>query len=69
LVAAAGLDHPSEFASTHFSRRISPQEVKSFEELYRTLNPGELLAGTSDKRFAAPWKMADAGQFRVAAAA
>jgi hypothetical protein len=43
--------------------------VKSFAELYRTLKPGELLAGTSDKRFAAPWAMANSGQFRVAAAA
>jgi glutamate synthase domain-containing protein 2 len=69
LVAAAGLGHPSEFAPAHFSRRISPHEVKSFEELYRTLDPGELLAGTGDKRFAAPWAMANPGQFRVAAAA
>jgi glutamate synthase domain-containing protein 2 len=69
LVAAAGLDHPGEFAPAHFSRRISPHEVKSFEELYRTLDPGELLAGTGDKRFAAPWAMASPGHFRVVAAA
>jgi hypothetical protein len=69
LVAAAGLNHSSEFAPAHFSRRISPHEVKSYEELYRTLSPGELLAGTSDKRFAAPWKIANADQFRAAAAA
>jgi glutamate synthase domain-containing protein 2 len=69
LVAAAGLDHPSEFAPAHFSRRISQHEVKGFDELYRALKPGELLGVTSDKRFAAPWSMADAGQFRVAAAA
>jgi hypothetical protein len=69
LVAAAGLDHPSEFAPAHFSRRISPHEVKSFDELYRALLPGELLGATTDKRFATPWAMADAGQFRVAAAA
>ena len=69
LVAAAGLDHPSEFVPAHFSRRISPHEVKSFDELYRALQPGELLGATVDKRFARPWAMADAGQFRVAAAA
>ena len=69
LVGAAGLDHASEFAPEHFSRRISAHEVQSFAELYRTLKPGELLAGTSDKRFAAPWAMANSGQFRVAAAA
>ena len=69
LVGAAGLDHASEFAPEHFSRRISAHEVQSFAELYRTLKPGELLAGTSDKRFAAPWAMANSGQFRVAVAA
>ena len=69
LVAAAGLDHPGEFAPAHFSRQISPHEVKSFDELYRALKPGELLGVTSDERFAAPWSMADADQFRVAAAA
>jgi glutamate synthase domain-containing protein 2 len=69
LVAAAGLDHPRELAPAHFSRRISPHEVKSFAELYRTLKPGELLAGTGDKRFAAAWAMANPGEFRAAAAA
>ena len=46
LVAAAGLDHPTEFAPAHFSRRVSPHEVLTFAELYPTLSPGELLAGT-----------------------
>jgi glutamate synthase domain-containing protein 2 len=32
LVGAAGLDHPTEFAPAHFSRRISVHEVKSFAE-------------------------------------
>jgi glutamate synthase domain-containing protein 2 len=43
LVAAAGLDHPSEFMPAHFSRRVSPREVVSFDELYPALRPGELL--------------------------
>ena len=50
--AAAGLDHPTEFAPAHFSRRVSQHEVKSFAELYPPLKPGELLAGTGDKRYA-----------------
>jgi glutamate synthase domain-containing protein 2 len=65
LVAAAGLDHPTQFAPPHFSRRISPHEVKSFTELYPTLSPGELLAGTSDRRFEAAWAMANAHEFRA----
>ena len=65
LVAAAGLDHPTQFSPAHFSRRVSPNEVKSFSELYPTLSPGELIAGTSDKRFEAAWAMASAHEFRA----
>src|SRR5712671_2489927 len=67
LVAAAGLDHPNEFMPAHFSRRVSPREVVSFEALYPTLRPGELLDGTHDPRFHDAWKMASAGSFRPAA--
>ena len=67
LIAAAGLDHPSQLVPAHFSRRVSPHEVRSFAELYPALQPGELLAGTGDKRFAAAWAMADAAEFRAAA--
>jgi glutamate synthase domain-containing protein 2 len=67
LAAAAGLNHPTEFAPAHFSRRVSPHEVKSFAELYPTLAPGELLAGTDDRRFVTAWKMASATDFAIAA--
>jgi glutamate synthase domain-containing protein 2 len=65
LTAAAGLDHPNQFAPAHFSRRVSPHEVRSFAELYPTLQPGELIAGTGDKRFELPWIMASAHEFRA----
>src|ERR1700723_1639236 len=55
LVAAAGLDHPTQFSPAHFSRRVSPNEVKSFTELFPTLTPGELIAGTSDRRLESAW--------------
>jgi hypothetical protein len=32
----------------HFSRRVSPREVESFDKLYPALRPGELLDGTDD---------------------
>jgi glutamate synthase domain-containing protein 2 len=67
LVAAAGLDHPHEFRAAHFSRRVSAHEVMSFAELYPSLQPGELLAGTGDKRFGAAWAMASAAEFRAVA--
>src|SRR5579864_9480996 len=65
LVGAAGLDHPTQFSPAHFSRRVSPHEVKSFTELYPTLSPGELIAGTSDRRFETAWAMASAKEFRA----
>ena len=65
LVAAAGLEHPNEFAPAHFSRRVSPHDVMSFAQLYPTLQPGELVAGSGDKRFEIPWAMASAKEFRA----
>jgi hypothetical protein len=65
LVAAAGLDHPTEFSPAHFSRRVSPHEVKSFAELYPPLEPGELLKGSGDKRYEIHWAMASAKEFRA----
>jgi glutamate synthase domain-containing protein 2 len=65
LVAAAGLDHPEQFTLAHFSRRVSPHEVKNFAELYPSLQPGELLAGTGDRRFEIAWAMASANEFRA----
>jgi glutamate synthase domain-containing protein 2 len=67
LVAAAGLDHPRELRPVHFSRRVSPNEVLSFAELYPALEPGELLAGSADKRFETAWAMANPAEFRAAA--
>ena len=65
LVAAAGLDHPTELTLSHFSRRVSPHEVKTFAELYPPLEPGELLAGTRDRRYANAWDIASAKEFRA----
>src|SRR5580692_6720724 len=45
FVAAAGLDHPNEFMPAHFSRRVSAREVATYDQLYPTLRPGELLDG------------------------
>jgi glutamate synthase domain-containing protein 2 len=67
LVAATGLDHPHEFMPVHFSRRVSAREVVTYDELYPTLRPGELLDGTDDPRFRDAWKLASASSFRLAA--
>jgi glutamate synthase domain-containing protein 2 len=66
LIAAAGLDHPQQIRPIHFSQRNSTTEVKSFDRLYPSLRPGELIDGTSDPRFREAWAMAQAETFAPA---
>ncbi len=63
LVGAAGLDHPSELRSHHFMRRIGADRTVTFAEVYRFLEPGELLSGAGDARMAEAWSMARADSF------
>lgn len=63
LAAAAGLDHPSELGPHHFMHRAAPDRVITFAELFRFLQPGELLAGTDDPHFRDSWAMAQANTF------
>jgi hypothetical protein len=65
LIAAAGLDHPRELRPHHFVRRATHGTV-TFAELYRTLDPGELMAGSDDPRFREAWAMASAESFAPA---
>jgi glutamate synthase domain-containing protein 2 len=48
LVAAAGLDDPSQLGPEHILRRVSPTEVRSLQALYCFLEPGALLGGVPD---------------------
>ena len=65
VLAAAGLQHPREIRPIHISRRISGREVATFADLYPALQPGELLRGTSDRRYAKAWAAAHAGSFQA----
>ncbi len=67
LTAAAGLDHPQDFAPGYFSRRVSEHEVMSFAELYPSTAPGELLTGARDERWRTLWAAARADSFSIAA--
>jgi glutamate synthase domain-containing protein 2 len=66
LIAAAGLDHPSELRPHHFMQRAAPDRVITFAELHRQLAPGELLTGTEDPRFKEAWAIARADSFTPA---
>ncbi len=63
VVAAAGLEHPSQFRLHHFFKRVSASEIKTYADFHRPLEPGELLNGTEDLRFKTPWAMASAETF------
>jgi hypothetical protein len=43
LTGAAGLMHPSEFEPRYIVRRVSPHEIPLLANLYKFLEPGELL--------------------------
>ena len=66
VVAAAGLDHPRELRPHHLSKRVAPNQVETYDHLYRFLTPGELLRGTDDPRFRTAWQQAQAESFTPA---
>ena len=63
LVAAAGLERPSQLQGYHFSRRISQNLTATFAELYPELQPRELITGMADPRFAKAWVAARSDRF------
>ena len=63
IVAAAGLDNPTELMPQHIMRRGSDGRIHSFSQLYRALQPGELLAGAPGTLFEEPWKLASSSRF------
>ncbi|MBI6951046.1 FMN-binding glutamate synthase family protein [Pseudomonas sp. CCOS 191] len=64
MLAAAGLDHPSELKPKHLARRISASEIGLFSQLHTFLKPGELLSGAIDSEFyARMWRMARSDSF------
>ena len=67
LTAAAGLEHPREFRPIHISRRVSPKEVVTFDDVYPALDNKALVNGTAPPRWTQPWNMADAHSFRAVA--
>ncbi|WP_158916399.1 FMN-binding glutamate synthase family protein [Caulobacter sp. S45] len=68
ILAAAGLQHPSELGAHHLSRRISATEIKQFSEIHTFLKKGELLSGDCNHAFYAQnWKLAATDRFEALA--
>jgi glutamate synthase domain-containing protein 2 len=63
IVVAAGLNSPDEFTPDGLRQRISAVEMRSMDEIYAFVEPGELLDGARDPQLARWWRMADAESF------
>lgn len=63
IVVAAGLNTPDEFTPDSLRQRINASEMRSFDELYPFVAPGELLDGARDPHLAAWWRQADPESF------
>jgi len=64
MLEAAGVDHPARLGPEHVLSRISATEIRSFSELYRFLEPGELLdARELHGTYRLYWRMARADSF------
>jgi glutamate synthase domain-containing protein 2 len=64
LVAAMGLDHPSELTPNHIVKRVSPMRALTYGEIYHFLDSAAFLEGTAPSRFQQMWDMADPSTFR-----
>ena len=62
LLAAMGLDHPSQLDPSFLTRRVDPTTIRTYAELYEWLEPGELLDGPRPS-WADNWATASAGAF------
>jgi glutamate synthase domain-containing protein 2 len=68
LLAAAGLNHPSELGPEHVIRRVSSTEVRSLAALHVWAKPGELLTSTPEHPvFKVFWNVASAETFAAPA--
>lgn len=64
MLAAAGLDAPSQLQAKHLVRRMSATEIKLFSQSHVFLTPGQLLNGVVDDSFYSNmWRMARADSF------
>jgi glutamate synthase domain-containing protein 2 len=63
MTAACGLNHPNEFTPRHLCERISPHEVRSFDQLYNFFEPGQLLENKAGPVLQKFWDEASAKTF------
>ncbi|KTD57746.1 FMN-binding glutamate synthase family protein [Legionella shakespearei] len=63
MVGALGLDNPSDLNPSHIMRRIDVDQVRSFDEIYEYLSPGQLLGTNIPEYLKIWWDKADPDTF------
>jgi glutamate synthase domain-containing protein 2 len=63
MTAACGLDHPNQFTPRHLCERVSPHEVRNFDQLYNFFEPGQLLENRAGPVLQQFWDEASAKTF------
>jgi glutamate synthase domain-containing protein 2 len=63
MVAAMGLDHPSQLTPDLVGKRVSHMRVETFTGIYEALEPNQFLDGTAPERFQRIWDMASPERF------
>lgn len=66
LVAAARLETPWHLRPRHIYHRVSPVEVKTMDQVYEFLTPGQLLEAPDQTSLAKHWHAASADSFAAA---
>ena len=66
LIGAAGLRGPHELRPWHLMRRVQPNEVRHYAEIYDYLEPGELLQSSVPPDYRRAWEAAAADTFESA---
>jgi hypothetical protein len=51
LLGAAGLEHPDELQAWHINRRVSATEVRTYAQIFDTIEPGALLKRPLPEQF------------------
>ncbi len=64
IVAAAGLDHPSELEPHHLHHRISPNELRAIDRIYPFITCDQLIEDPGATRYADWWAAAQTDSFR-----
>jgi hypothetical protein len=64
MLAAAGLTHPDDLRPHHLVHRISPTEIRHFDQVHTFLTENSLVEGRCDLPFyATNWTRAQAATF------